>query len=799
MEGANAQPEAFYDTAEGQDVADQLMTAAIEASQRLREGICEVGLLNAIRQWVQDNRVGNVIPEETELGPAWPAQRIRLPPGAVANIALFSVHVPVQEDWPIGLSKPPVISDAPMYTMTADQTPDQVLKAMASDKWSLPGHPPQQVDVRISYEEHNPTLDLEAEAVSVMSTISKASMAHQLWLYTRGINGSLQLAASHTTVKKVLDGVDLSSLQGEHADAGRAISDAETGYVIVEGASGSGKSTLVRDIIGSLAKSDKEGIIVLIAPENCLLDEAVQKLKSSGLDVIRILPMAREVDALLERTKPSCFRNSSDRIPKPPFRVLDDRIPKQERGFSTHLNSDMGTVSSGLSPEKIPFSLTRATLSFGYQAIRQSLNDIEYDRPHSPTSLDLDSVEDEFRHELKEIACDVAKKARIWACTPVSFAQLMEKTRKAKILMMFFEEAGRWRESTIWLPISVCPDTPVIMVGNSMAIAHQDPASKQTQRQAGYFERMVSMGQVTFTLRSNYRAYGNVGVWAKEYFYPNDMNLARRHMSKEDSASMVSLKEKVFRQPLPQSNIMFANLPTTKDSSVGNTWVNPASAIFVVETAVFMFRAYYEAFGKKPTVLINTPYAGQRLEIEGRFARVKISEVDKSLFKFLTIDASANTHAKLVFTDLVRSQHTGFMTDLARNAVMATRAEIFHVIFGNRKALSKIMLAFFAFCQKRQSVVTVENPSFCFKCNMRGHNAKNCTVQLSCACCGQEHGLRNCSEPKAFPQEQIPWISPFKEYGTETAVSQQTTASKGGRRQRLRNKTRQDAKDKTKG
>ncbi|KAK1239409.1 hypothetical protein MKX07_008897 [Trichoderma sp. CBMAI-0711] len=87
-------------------------TAALQAAKSLRkrEGEDNDDHYRRIIPWVREAL--RVAPK-TRYNEPYTGIRLSLPPGVSADVALFSVDVPRQRDWPRGLKKPPMVIDVP--------------------------------------------------------------------------------------------------------------------------------------------------------------------------------------------------------------------------------------------------------------------------------------------------------------------------------------------------------------------------------------------------------------------------------------------------------------------------------------------------------------------------------------------------------------------------------------------------------------------------------------------------------------------------------------------------------------
>lgn len=563
-------------------------------------------------------------------------------------------------------------------------------------------------------------------------------------------DGEPQFNDNHKTIKTLLDGVDLSALQGEHQKAGAILAKAETGYATVHGGSGSGKSTLGRTISKSLY-GHGTGPVLYAVPQNSLLPSTSEGLEVKGCKVRRVLPFKREENYLL-------WGAAQDRKQVPSL------ASKSDKAIINHFNAYIDKIEEEQSPTRIPNCLSR----IASQMADERVNLIKTTRENQPDRFAKEQPT--FAGKANELLQEVAMEADALVGTPVALAELADHVSglSTKAKAIFLDEAARMNETMVWMIISRFPDTPVFMLGDTkqykpICQALQDRSSESIfgpQRTVSLMERLFALDKMTVTLRDNHRALGDVGRWPQLFFYPHDMNLTRRDMPREYQIKMAEFRKMLFGVKV-DSSMVFIDLKSTREQQVGTTFVNSSSAEFLVETVVFAFNAYYRVFGRKPSVLINTPYSAQKVELDGRLAAVSDAELDKACVMCFSIDSSPSLQADLVFTDLVRTFKPGFMTDPNRNAVKSTRALQFQAIFGSVDATSRIMKNFIQYCEPRHALITIDEVSVCYKCKKAGHKGNKCTATLRCTACGKDHHIRNCFRSAKFPQRIESWSSPL--------------------------------------
>lgn len=175
----------------------------------------DINYLEELQRWVRKHSITHILQGQTELGEQWEAIRMPLPPGCVANAAMFSVTTPRQSDWILGYSKPLAKIADEMFTIPENFTFAKIIKAMASNTWIKGVKTPTLYQIRIWVDDRNLTLRLEGNAIHEMNNLPAATPARAFWDWCSATGKKIKPAASDATWAQLLGGLNLSDMEGE--------------------------------------------------------------------------------------------------------------------------------------------------------------------------------------------------------------------------------------------------------------------------------------------------------------------------------------------------------------------------------------------------------------------------------------------------------------------------------------------------------------------------------------------------------------------------------------------------------
>lgn len=509
---------------------------------------------------------------------------------------------------------------------------------MASDSWLDDIPPPTSHSIRIWVDDKDTTLDLEGNAIHAMNRLPATAPARALWEWSTSLDTKIPSAPeSHSTLQKMLGEVDISNMKGEHLRAAEQLTQLPLTSGFIHGGPGTGKSKLMRDLaVGLMDNGIRQ--IFWIAPQNSLLNDMAKKFRQDRPDklIIRLRPIQAEIKVVV-----------NDAMNK--FRLNTDAAPDCERLLAMSLNR----MKNDQDRDSIPNSLIHSIATTTDAHLRErwrflvSHRDSEFDN------------KDELTATVRKLLLKHAAQADIILATPASIAQYINTAKSQQPTFIFTDDVGRMTEILTWLVLSKCPHAPAIQAGDikqskpiTRAYRGGIPTVFDRQRAISLLERLTQLEHIDVTLKDNHRVQGNVHAWAQMYFYRDEMNVINNEMSPANRRASDDFMTTVFGY-VPRSNLVFVDMTETRETQVGVTWKNADNAEFVIETAVQMYSAFTITFGRKPSVLINTPYAAQKLELQGRFKSVQTYKVDKNMFRIMTVDAASNRYADIIFTDLV--------------------------------------------------------------------------------------------------------------------------------------------------
>ncbi|PNP79694.1 hypothetical protein FNYG_07040 [Fusarium nygamai] len=179
----------------------------------------------------------------------------------------------------------------------------------------------------------------------------------------------------------------------------------------------------------------------------------------------------------------------------------------------------------------------------------------------------------------------------------------------------------------------------------------------------------------------------------------------------------------------------------SEESKSGNCFANRANVHFAVQLVVQLYRdaALVDArdFSKRASVLILTPYKGQRRVYDLLLKQLTEAEVPKTLVEVRTVDDSPSHEADVVILDLVRTVKKGFIREAPRMNAATTRARLGQFVIGPGKKtpLEWPLNHLVAFLEERSAVINLRGRCrwylMCQNCCQPGHLATDCRLSRS--------------------------------------------------------------------
>ncbi|KAL6411469.1 MFS monocarboxylate transporter [Ilyonectria robusta] len=737
-------------------------------------------------------------------GQPWHAMRIGLPAGTRADIAMFSVSTPNQNDWPTHLQSPPIRPNLPSHTVKGRL--NKFLESLSSE---LDANKCSTVDVGLWYSASKEGAEAECNAITDMNRLPKTSMAARFWHHSLDFQGdapSLNLLSAFPTLQTALD---IGEFLGEHADVVKDFRGMG-GYIFVDGVPGAGKSTLGVTVCKAIMESGK---IAWIAPSNASVQDACERLAKATPEktVRRMLPWAAELGNLT--TTP----------PKPRQIVTEKRLSMSETKLATYVNKLSAARFASVQPSMIPSSMSNLAHKM---AKEDELNCANFLRgmdelKNSPKCYAENIVQ--RRATALELLCTTIKSCDAVCATPIAFAQLMDHMKRFmpgfKFSLVVVDEAGRMSENASLISISKCPDTPHLFIGDNrqfapISLLHGDRNVKSffsPQRGLSLFQRVKSVGSVTATLSVNHRAFGPVVNWAADHIYGGEMVVANQSDSKASLEMRRWLCDKFDRKA--KGSTFVCEVGDAAEVPVGTSFANPINALFGRELIAMIYREapLYNARDVKARVnpprfgstLVIVGYSAQKNEWEGLMSELSPAEVPLDRVEVRTIDDSPGHEADLVICDLTRTDKAGFLHERERLAVLSTRARVAMVILGCPKtAHPKSSLGdLFRYVEKNKAYGKVRTDrkaswhKFCDKCAQHGHTTIECKAAPTCPICvanrrPYNHALRFCPHAHTKPFPDIFTLDPVPGDGVDRNPFG-SGSSLTGKRQKSRNAARE--------
>ncbi|ETS01422.1 hypothetical protein M419DRAFT_35849 [Trichoderma reesei RUT C-30] len=176
-------------------------------------------------------------------GQPCPGIRVRLPPGVLADVAVFVIQAPVQENWPYGLKPPPLKLDA------AQPFPSD-LEAYWNNLTRVQGN----TIARIEYDVDEASIRCECAAISDMNDLWPHTPQANWWSYLvafepRFMPPKYDLTEMFTGLGKAKKA---ERFLGQHAEAVEVFQRARMARIFITGGPGSGKSTFATTVVTAI-------------------------------------------------------------------------------------------------------------------------------------------------------------------------------------------------------------------------------------------------------------------------------------------------------------------------------------------------------------------------------------------------------------------------------------------------------------------------------------------------------------------------------------------------------------------
>ncbi|KAF4460376.1 MFS monocarboxylate transporter [Fusarium albosuccineum] len=759
-----------------------------------------------VQTWVMDNATARLPKPPSGLGPEWPAKRIPLPPGTMANIALFSVNTPRQFNWTVGMAKPPLRFQMRSITPVGQlHTFMSSLFAATDGGWSS-RYPSATTTTRIDYKPEAKSIISECSAISMLNSHTvdtSRPLAARFWEHTTSFRTSVEyrnLVDGFPGLKQALDDGVFS---GEGLSAVQSLMKVPFGYAFITGGPGSGKTTLAMRIVKAvisgpvdlaafeLYEDDKaDGTrkdkwtkkfkpevnltakVAWAAPSNKLVDDATRRAHRECPDkiVVRVLPWKVEM------------RNFTSAEPAQMHLIDTTEAPRA--GSASRLLAELTNgYTMTCFEERSPTQVFRSLSEFA-RTVAEKEGDkwggywkAIHEKLHDPDTFVLNK-EDHHKifHKLMERAISLIDVA---CGTPCALAELANNSCWVPDLIVT-DEAARLSEAMSLLLPSKWPRTVGIFIGDTkqfqpLSLAKDQDDFKSVfgpQRAVSLFKRLEDLGRLTFVLRFNHRARMTAAEWAQNDLYAKEMSIVYRHHTPATRAFI----DWTFQAFKVRSTTIMIRPWDSREFKIGHTFTNRVNANFVSQLIVQLYRQAglmnaHDAQKnmtatsdedkvrvRRASILIITPYAAQKRVYQLVLRLMSDAEIPKTLVEVRTVDESPSHEADIIIIDCVRTTTMGFISDINRMSVMMTRARIGTILIGTTskmffpstpKSLINYMVDRHSLIDHSEFKIKTKWDKMCDKCIQPGHVASQCTFNPKCQTCeGARHATRHCPKSR---------------------------------------------------
>ncbi|MGM0436775.1 MAG: IGHMBP2 family helicase [Bacillota bacterium] len=446
-------------------------------------------------------------------------------------------------------------------------------------------------------------------------------------------------------------------------------------FYLIQGPPGTGKTMTAIEIINQAVKNDKD--ILATADSNTAVDNLVERLADSGLEVVRVGHPIRVTPLLREHTLDYQVLEHEDYVKAQQIREEAFEL-KEEQDKYIHPG---GSMRRGMSDEQIKENArkNRGSRGINPQQMEKMAKWLELQDKIDDYFTKVDELENKAINELINQA-DV-----VCATNSTSGSELMAEK---EFDLVVIDEATQSTEPGALIPI--VRSNKAILIGDHKqlppTVLNQKAADAGLKK--SLFERLYEIhgDELWSLLQIQYRMHDKIMNFSNHKFYSgrlvSDESVADHTLR---DLGVESEKNRCFTDKalIPDKPIVFidtSNMEAEERSlSSSNSYDNPVEAEIVLDLVDEAQKLGVDG----EDIAVITPYKDQVDLLNHRCKSEKI-EIN-------TVDGFQGREKELIVLSLVRSNkrdNIGFLRDLRRMNVSLTRAKRKLIIIGDKDTIS---------------------------------------------------------------------------------------------------------------
>ncbi|TPX11380.1 uncharacterized protein E0L32_001198 [Thyridium curvatum] len=412
----------------------------------------------------------------------------------------------------------------------------------------------------------------------------------------------------------------------------------------------------------------------------------------------------------------------------------------------------------------------------------------------------FDENKAEYKRQCEELLVQTVEEADILFATPVALHKY-KNGHDLPIDIIVVDEASRMEEGLLLSVLACAPDHVFGMLDgdpaqiNPLAKSSSSHDNKDEtlrfvsafapQLKVSFQQRWANCGAPVLYLNNNFRAKGGLVSLPSKQFYRGRMVAGHPQPSNDPVTLGVRRFLTHLRREAPRGSRLLISLQGEDEVPLGTSFTNPASAIYIRELVADIFRHNLcsklpstEQDGQRMSIMIITPYSGQRLLIRQKLRGLSSKEWVPELVSVRTHFTSMGDEADFVIIDNVRSSgvgHTGQSNIINTMDTRARHATVW-ILSGPMLKRSKNknqtkLFKYFTWHKEQNAVLEVRGEHYVDLCTTcyQTHKGK-CKTKPRCSNCDRQHHVRNCLQDVTSPLTEL---VPYTIEGTSDSLKEQ--------------------------